>query len=326
MKRTLNGKIVEHIDSRLQPREERPDPHRLKGNGGLCYQGSIVVGMGFTFDDTDRKGVASSLAEMARLKADDRRNTERISPYIGGHEINTSPTQDSHRYVIDFGDLSEEEARRWPDLMAIVEEKVKPGRMKVNRASHRQYWWHYGEKRPALYTAIADLPRCLATCRHTTHLIFSFQPPNRVFAESLIVFPLQTYAHFALLQSRVHELWARLLSSSLGMALRYVPSDCFDTFPFPESLDALEEPGRVFYEARAAYMVETQQGLTQTYNLITDPSCTDLGVQHLRDLDRMMNEAVLAVYGWEDLTLDDPGFAAQVIDRLYDLNMERHLT
>ena len=75
---------------------------------------SYVLGMGFTFDDTDTKGVASPIAEMHRLIAKDPRNAERIFPYIGGEEVNDSPTHTHHRYVINFGEMSEDEARRWP--------------------------------------------------------------------------------------------------------------------------------------------------------------------------------------------------------------------
>jgi len=55
--------------------------------------------MGFTFDDTDTKGVSSSLAEMERLINKNPRNAERIFPYIGGEEINESPTHAHHRYA-----------------------------------------------------------------------------------------------------------------------------------------------------------------------------------------------------------------------------------
>ena len=60
--------------------------------------------MGFTFDDTDKKGVASPLAEMHRLIEADPHNREAIFPYIGGEEVNTSPTHAHHRYVINFRD------------------------------------------------------------------------------------------------------------------------------------------------------------------------------------------------------------------------------
>ena len=61
--------------------------------------------MGFTFDDTDAKGVATPLAEMrATNRARDPRTRSVIFPYIGGEEVNTSPTQSHHRYVINFGE------------------------------------------------------------------------------------------------------------------------------------------------------------------------------------------------------------------------------
>ena len=80
------------------------DPVRLQANAGKSFQGSIVLGMGFTFDDTDKKGVASPLAEMHRLIEADPHNHEAIFPYIGGEEVNTSPTHAHHRYVINFRD------------------------------------------------------------------------------------------------------------------------------------------------------------------------------------------------------------------------------
>ena len=42
--------------------------------------GSYVLGMGFTFDDTDTSGVASPISLMHELIAKDPRNAERILP------------------------------------------------------------------------------------------------------------------------------------------------------------------------------------------------------------------------------------------------------
>ncbi len=147
--RTLDGREVPFISAYLFHGGGHDDPHVLKSNEGQSFQGSIVLGMGFTFDDTDKSGVASSLSDMQRLIAKDPRNAERIFPYLGGEEVNTSPTHAHHRYVINFGDMSEEEARRWPDLLRIVEAKVKPKRLTDNRESYRRYWWQYWRKNVA---------------------------------------------------------------------------------------------------------------------------------------------------------------------------------
>ena len=100
----IDARDVERITAFLFHRGGHDDPVRLKANAGKSFQGSIVLGMGFTFDDTDTKGVASPLSEMYRLIEKDPRNQEVIFPYIGGQEVNTSPTHAHHRYVINFRD------------------------------------------------------------------------------------------------------------------------------------------------------------------------------------------------------------------------------
>lgn len=126
----LDGRSVERITAFLFHAGGDDDPARLAENANKSFQGSIVLGMGFTFDDTDKKGVANPISLMHELIKKDPRNAERIFPYIGGEEVNDSPTHAHHRYVINFGQMSEEEARQWPDLMAILEHKVLPERLK----------------------------------------------------------------------------------------------------------------------------------------------------------------------------------------------------
>ena len=62
------------------------------------FQGTIVFGIGFTFDDTDAKGVATSVSEMRRLIEQDPWNARGDSPYIGGGEEANDPIAGVHRY------------------------------------------------------------------------------------------------------------------------------------------------------------------------------------------------------------------------------------
>lgn len=159
------------------------------------------------------------------------------------------------------------------------------------------------------------------------------------------VIALESNTAFAVLQSRVHEIWARLRSSSFGTyplpALRYSVSDCFETFCFPQSdprgaIAALEDIGERLYSTRAKYMVDTNQGLTQTYNALKDPRVTEARVVAMRRLHEEMDRAVLAAYGWDDLAVPPYGtptteaekkalarFEDEVIDRLFALNAQR---
>ena len=338
-RRVLDGTKVDAITAFLFHRGGHADPVRLRANAGKSFVGSYVLGMGFTFDDTDKKGVASPLAEMQRLIEADPRNRDVIFPYIGGEEVNTSPTHAHHRYVISFRDFplrrddlgetwrdADPEQRRewlreaivpldypepvamdWPGLVAIATENVKPERAKDNRASYRKYWWQYAEKRIDLYAAITDLKRVLVVARVGQHGSFAFLPASIVYSEQLIVFPLTTHAAFCTLQSRPHEIWARFLGSSMKDDLRYTPSDCFETFPFPhgwETHPSLESAGKAYCEHRAALMVRNDEGMTKTYNRFHDPYENDSDISQLRELHAAMDRAVLDAYGWTDIPTD----------------------
>jgi hypothetical protein len=86
--------------------------------------------------------------------------------------------------------------------------------------------------------------------------------------------------------------------------LRYTPSDCFETFPFPEEwrvLPALESAGKAYYEFRAMLMVQNNEGLTDTYNRFHDPGELDQSITRLRELHGDMDRVVLNAYGWNDI-------------------------
>ena len=310
--KVLDGATVDNITAFLFHRGGHADPARLAANAGKSFQGSIVLGMGFTFDDTDKKGVASSLVEMHRLIDSDPRNREVIFPYIGGEEVNTSPTHTHHRYVINFAERSEGECRRrWPALLAIAEQRVKPERLKLgdngDARRRKARWWLWGRYTPALFAATGGLKRLLAISRVGQHASFAFLHSRMVYAESVILFPLQTFAAFCLLQSRTHEVWARFFGSSMKDDLRYTPSDCFETFPFPEGWEThptLEAAGKSYYEYRAALMVENGEGMTKTYNRFHDIYETDQRIVALRELHAAMDRAVLETYGWTDIPTD----------------------
>ena len=82
-------------------------------------------------------------------------------------------------------------------------------------------------------------------------------------------------------------------------------------------------------------MVDTNQGLTKTYNALKDPTSTDPRILDLRRLHEDMDAAVLAAYGWADVPVPPycpltdadrealQAFEDEVIDRLYVLNAER---
>ena len=302
--RRLDGREVDTISAFLFHEGAHDDPEKLAANAGKSFQGSIVLGMGFTFDDADTKGIATRLSEMHRLVEKNPHNKEVIFPYIGGEEVNTSPAHSFHRYIINFHDRELHEAETWPDLIDIVRTLVKPERDRQKRKALREKWWQYAEKRPGLVASLSGLDRVLVLSRVSQHTAFAFLPTGAVFADSLIVFPFDTYAAFCALQSRPHEIWARFFGSSMKDDLRYTPSDCFETFPFPEGWETdsvLEAVGKEYYEFRAALMVQNNEGMTEIYNRFHDPGERSPEIAKLRKLHEEMDCAALQAYGWGDI-------------------------
>ena len=105
-------------------------PYRLKANESKSFQGTIVLGMGFVLEPD----------EALRLIEKDARNRDVLFPYLNGEDLNSRPDQSPSRWVINFFDWPIEEAQQYPDCFRIVEEKVKPERMKNKRKVRRDKW------------------------------------------------------------------------------------------------------------------------------------------------------------------------------------------
>jgi hypothetical protein len=307
-RKILDGREVPLINAFLFHTGSNEDPGALIANQGFCFLGTNVVGEGFKFDDTDVKQQTWPLSRMHELIRDNPRNQERIFPFIGGEELNDSPTQTPHRYIIDFGEMSESESRRWPDLMYLVEQRVKPIRMAdKSDESVKKYWWRHGRRRIELYRRMETINSVIVCSQTSKYRTFTRVSTGIVFSTKVVVFTFDKLNLFTLLHSRIHELWALYFGSSLEDRPVYTPSDCFETFPFPpnwESDPRLEEAGRVYYEFRAALMVRKDEGLTKTYNRFHDPNERDPDILKLRALHADMDRAVLAAYGWTDIATD----------------------
>jgi hypothetical protein len=350
----LDGESVRGINSYLLPYSEEFEASILRENKGRCFRGCDTYGTGFIFSPESDPELAGNIEEMNALVARNQRNAERIFPFVGGKELATDPLQRHHRYAINFADLSLDEARQWPDLLAIVATKVKPLRDKLGGYSvairRRDYWWQYGTYTPALYRAIDGMDRVVAISQTTTFICFAFIPSRMVFSQKLIVLPVR-YSHreFTILQSRLHETWALTLGSTMKDDPVYSPPDCFETYPFPTAFEtsiALESAGQAYNAHRAALMVARNEGMTKTYSRFHDPNDTDGDIQRLRELHAAMDRAVLEAYGWHDLTaraeprfLDEDSeddhayqgrlfwpsdFRDEVLARLLALNAARH--
>jgi hypothetical protein len=307
----LDDQQVPFISSRLDDQPEH-EPVRLPLNEGKAFQGDIVRGIGFVLEP----------AEAQALIERDPRNADCLFPYLNGEDLNSHPAQQPSRWVVCFHDWELARAQQYPDLLRIVAERVKPERERLNGPGdrrNREYWWQFGAYRTGMRQAIAPLRRVLVRSRVSEIHAIAFVPSDWIYSDAIIVFAYDDDYHFALLQSAVHEVWVWRNSSSLESRNRYTPTDCFATFPFPpaeyEQLAAGEwrladmppvfqeaaQIGATYHEHRRQIMQARQLGLTKTYNLFHNPTCTDADIVELRRLHVALDRIIMACYGWDDL-------------------------
>ena len=133
---------------------------------------------------------------------------------------------------------------------------------------------------------------------------------------------------FGVLQSSVHELWARGLGTQLReveSGFRYTPTTTFETFPFPASVEAIArhdvaEAARYLNALRTGWLnpdgasAEKLRKRTLT-NLYNQPP------SWLEQVHERLDRAVHRAYGWEH-----PLEPTDVLDRLIELTSPARAT
>ena len=202
---------------------------------------------------------------------------------------------------------------------------MKPERLAHKEQALRDKWWLFKRPTTELYSRIRHLKLCFAVTRVTKYLNFSSAPTNFIFTDRLYVLTSDRWDLYLIVQSTIHEIWARKYSGSLKQDLNYSPTECFVTYPFPTDLWQTANPtlatiGEQYHEYRRSLMLHLWLGLTDIYNLFHNrnlspciiakisgkPDEAELGYQgilELRKLHRELDEAVLSAYGWIDLNL-----------------------
>jgi hypothetical protein len=323
----LDGRIVATISSFLEA-NELPEPRTLLTNRGVVFIGHYPFGRGFVLE-----------ANKARTLREDPKNEKVILPYLTGEDVNTSPTHTATKYAINFGLMTEAEARTFNDCFEIVEQLVKPERAANKRKHYRDKWWQFAEPRPGLCRALET-----ASVVFVQPFVSKYIGPvevvkEQVFASPMVVIPLSQRWLIAVIQSSIHDAFVRNFATNLGGTLRYAPNDCFEKFPTPTARHAeLSAICERYCTHRRMVMASLREGLTQTYNRFHDSDETSADIQKLRQLHVEMDNAVAAAYGWTDLdlghgfhetkqgvryTISEPA-RREVLARLLKLNHERY--
>ncbi len=297
----------------------------LLANQGICYQGMNLVGEGFRL----------SREELAELGYSHRKLPEVVYPYIIGRDL---VRQRVERFVIDFYNVEPDDARkRFLPLWNHLTRFVKPDRQKNNRDNYRRNWWLFGEGRPGMRRALADLPRYIATPETSKHRVFQFV--DRMTKPDHTVYAIGSDDAFMLgvLSSRPHLTWCVTAGSRLGVGndLRWRNLTCFDPYPFPDASKAQRAKISRIAEALDDHRQTRQKSdpeltLTDVYNVLAklragtalteeDESVRERAMADtLCDLHDDLDRAVFEAYGWPASLRDE-----EILAELVELNAKR---
>lgn len=290
----IDNTEVAYIDSSLSNgssmiRERR----KLKSNANICCIGSYLQGVGFYIERDLAAEILNSNPNYHDV----------IKPLVRGDDIINVWGAEFPFYGINFGGRSEAEAKKYPAAYDIALRAVKPERQRGKDKKLSEFWWRYKRPTLELYKAATKFSKVLVHGFTSKYVAFRFVRADSIFVAPLVVFLSDSFAFFGLVQSVTHKCWVENVSS-MGNTLRYTPTDCFETFPFPSNFEDLYSVGKEYYELRESIMMSRRIGLTDLYNAIHDSKDISIDILALRELECRLDRSVLPLYGLNDLVLE----------------------
>jgi N-6 DNA Methylase len=300
--RFLDGEEVPSISPGLTRTADVTGARAIPGNLGLCFMGVTPGNHGFILTADQR----------AEILAEDPGSARVIKRFLVGRDVNREIDQAPTRWIIDFGTMTQAEAEQARGAMRHVREHVHPVRSQSRRGSRARSWWRFAEPAPGLRRAIEAMRDVLVMPCVSPHLVVSRQRGETCFDHQLMVVALAGAYDLGVLQSRLHQTWARARGSTLKGDLRYTNTTIFDAFPFPLHPGGAYDPRAVpdtgearraaeaaeaFDRLRAATCQERGLGLTKIHNALTAGALPALGEAY-----DALNDAVTACYGFPEGT------------------------
>jgi type II restriction/modification system DNA methylase subunit YeeA len=164
----LDDQEVSFINSSLQLNVDVSGAKTLQANLNKCFQGVIPVGKNFIVTEKQVKEWINK----------DSKNQEVLKLFSMGANLAQHPHGKPDRWIIDFNDMSLEDASDYKLLFEYVKANVKPERDENRDKKAREYWWKFLRSRPEMRKAIAPLSYYFAVPRVSKWAIFIPVPSN----------------------------------------------------------------------------------------------------------------------------------------------------
>jgi len=313
----------------------------LPENVNLCFYGSQQKGL---FSIT----TAQAQKLFAQQTADEPDYHEVIKRALNGQQL----LHREEAWVIDFGtDMPEETAQKYRAPYEYVKQVVYPERATRRETRQKSHWWLHARPSPRYRRVLATQERYIASIATAKYRLFVWLNNNILADHSLIVYARDDDYFWGVLSSKLHDMWALRLGTSLGATPRYTPSTTFETFPFPWSpgheptadphYQAIAQAAHALDQFRQKWLNPDGVGitisekqlqkrtLTNLYNALEDYRqskaalflkwgdgfITLTEMEELHDLHTELDQAVLAAYGWPTNLNEE-----QILARLLALN------
>lgn len=300
----LDNHPVSQINSSLTTTVDVSKAVRLLANKNISFQGVIPVGKGFYIkSEQAEKWIENALKNKEVLK---------LSSSAG--DLTDNPHGKPSRWIIDFNNMSLEDASEYKLPFEHIKVNVKPEREQNRREVTKLNWWKYGEKRPAMRTAITSISCYFAVPRVSKWAVFIPAPLNWLPGDKSVVVASDDYYILGILLSNIHRTWMQSQKSTLGHTTAYTHNTCFETFPFPQTpsqelVEKIRQTAGELHEYRSQQMEKKQWGITKLYNqFFNEPS------SQLYQLHQKLDKLVMEAYHFQ---ADD-----DILEKLLTLNLE----
>lgn len=257
----LNDQIVGSINSSLKAEIDVSGALRLEANLNRCFQGVMPTGKGFLVDEKQSR----------QWIQEDPRNQEVVKPFLDAGDLAKRPNGVPSRWIIDFKDMSIEDASSYKSPFEHIKLTVKPERDNNREAVLREKWWRFKRTHAAMRDALAPLSIHLAVPAHSKWVIFLPIAQNSLPNNSIKVVASDDFYILGILTSNVHRIWVKAQSSTLEDRTRYTHNTCFETFPFPQTptpqlIEKIRATALELHQYRSDQMEKKQWGITKLYN------------------------------------------------------------
>jgi type II restriction/modification system DNA methylase subunit YeeA len=318
---------------------------RLKENKLISFMGVTQSGP-FNISGEIARDIVSY------TNANGKSNSDILKPTINGKDITKRL---SGEWIVDFGNMSIEEASHYVLPFQYALDNIKPVRVESRTSKNREFWWLFERSRPQMCKAISSFSRYIVTPRVSKYRIFVWSQKSVLPDCANIAIARDDDTTFGILHSRFHELWSLKTCTWLGKGNdpRYTPTTTFETFPFPDGLapnipaSVYERDHRAIAISNAAKQLNEQREswlnppeltkrvpeVVEGYpdrilpidknaeKIIKKLTMTNLynnKPEWLMDTHDELDKAVAAAYGWSPDITDN-----EVIKNLLDLNKLR---